>query len=52
MERLRCNACGQYFKATLPDDVVEDGGPSQKYGYSARTLMASYCQMWCMEIMQ
>ncbi|NMS31254.1 hypothetical protein HKB24_01285, partial [Vibrio parahaemolyticus] len=40
MERLRCNACGQYFTATLPDDVVEDGGPSQKYGYSARTLMA------------
>ncbi|MDF5089031.1 transposase, partial [Vibrio parahaemolyticus] len=30
----------QYFTATLPDDVVEDGGPSQKYGYSARTLMA------------
>ncbi|WP_447064944.1 IS66 family transposase [Vibrio alginolyticus] len=57
MERLRCNACGQYFKATLPDDVVEDGGPSQKYGYSARTLMAlhKFCAgapYYCQESMQ
>lgn len=40
MERLRCNACGQYFTAKLPDEVVEDGKPGQKYGYSARSLMA------------
>ncbi len=40
MERLRCNACGQYFTAKLPSEVVEDGEPGQKYGYSARSLMA------------
>lgn len=40
MERLRCNACGQYFTAKLPSKVVEDGEPGQKYGYSARSLMA------------
>ena len=40
MERLRCNACGQYFSADLPSEVVEDGKPGQKYGYSARSLMA------------
>lgn len=40
MERLRCNACGQYFTAKLPNDVINDGEPSQKYGYSARSLMA------------
>ncbi|WP_299018113.1 IS66 family transposase [uncultured Photobacterium sp.] len=40
MERLRCNACGQYFTAKLPSEVVEDGEPGQMYGYSARSLMA------------
>lgn len=40
MERLRCNACGQYFSAKLPDEVLKDGEPGQKYGYSARSLMA------------
>ncbi|EGU37797.1 transposase [Vibrio ichthyoenteri ATCC 700023] len=40
MERLRCNACGEYFTAKLPDKVIEDGEPGQKYGYSARSLMA------------
>lgn len=40
MERLRCNACGQYFTAQLPDEVIDDGEPDQKYGYSARSLMA------------
>lgn len=40
MERLRCNACGQYFTAQLPDEVINDGEPGQKYGYSARSLMA------------
>ena len=39
MERLRCNACGQYFSAELPTDVLEDGEPGQKYGYSARSIM-------------
>jgi len=40
MERLRCNACGQYFTADLPDEVKADGDSHQKYGYSARSIMA------------
>lgn len=39
-ERLRCNACGDFFTALLPDAVKIDGDEQQKYGYSARTLMA------------
>ena len=42
LERLRCNACGAYFTADLPDEVLSDGDSSQKYGYSARSLMAIY----------
>lgn len=40
MERLRCNACGQYFTAQVSDEVKADGDCHQKYGYSARALMA------------
>jgi len=39
-ERLRCNACNQFFTATLPIELMADGGNNQKYGYSARSLMA------------
>ena len=39
-ERLRCNACGVFITAQLPPEVQADGGPSQKYGYSARAMMA------------
>ena len=42
MERLRCNTCGAYFTAPLPEEVLKDGSETQKYGYSARTLMAIY----------
>ena len=42
MERLRCNTCGAYFTANLPDEVLSDGDSNQKYGYSARALMAIY----------
>ncbi|HEY5715022.1 MAG TPA: transposase [Psychromonas sp.] len=42
MERFRCNSCGAYFTAPLPDDVLSDGSAKQKYGYSARALMAIY----------
>ena len=42
LERLRCNTCGAYFTATLPEDVLTDGSSAQKYGYSARSLMAIY----------
>ena len=38
-ERGRCNACGEYFKAPLPEDVLADGGENQKYGYTARSFM-------------
>jgi transposase len=41
-ERVRCNTCGAYFTAPLPPEVLEDGTDTQKYGYSARTLMAIY----------
>ena len=40
MERLRCNTCGAYFTADLPDEVKADGKANQKYGYSARSIMA------------
>lgn len=42
MEKLRCNTCGAYFTALLPADVLNDGTDTQKYGYSARSLMAIY----------
>lgn len=41
-ERLRCNACGEYFTASLPKEVVDDGGKENMYGYSARAIMAIY----------
>lgn len=40
MERLRCNTCGTYFTTPLPKDVMDDGQANQKYGYSARSIMA------------
>lgn len=40
MERLRCNACGAYFTADVPSEITDDGEVYQKYGYSARALMA------------
>jgi transposase len=42
MERYRCNTCGAYFTADLPETVLADGAATQKYGYSARALMAIY----------
>lgn len=40
MEQLRCNLCGNLFTASLPEDVSKDGVRQQKYGYSARSIMA------------
>ena len=40
MERLRCNACSQYFTADLPSEVLDDGEPNQKYYHSAHSPMA------------
>tara|TARA_B110001454_G_scaffold209803_1_gene223677 strand:+ start:910 stop:2499 length:1590 start_codon:yes stop_codon:yes gene_type:complete len=42
LERWRCNTCGVYFTAPLPPEVLKDGNDTQKYGYSARSLMAIY----------
>jgi len=39
-ERLRCNGCQKVYTAPLPEEVLRDGGPTQQYGYSARSLMA------------
>lgn len=39
-ERLRCNGCGAFYTAPLPESVTADGTAEQKYGYSARSLMA------------
>jgi hypothetical protein len=40
LERLRCNACGQYFTAELSPEAQADGDVAQTYGYSARAMMA------------
>lgn len=40
IEQFRCNACQVVYKASLPEDVLADGGPDQQYAYSARALMA------------
>jgi len=40
MERLRCNACGAYFTAELSEEILADGTVTQKYGYSARAIIA------------
>jgi transposase len=42
LEKLRCNSCGQYFSASLPEEVKADGEPNQMFGYSARAIMAIY----------
>lgn len=39
-ERFRCNACQEVYQSSLPAHVLADGKADQKYGYSARTLMA------------
>ncbi len=40
LERLRCNACGAYFTARLSEVAAADGGVNQRYGYSARAILA------------
>lgn len=39
-EQLRCNGCLEVVSAALPEEVLADGHAEQKYGYSARSLMA------------
>ena len=40
MEKLRCNACQGYQTASPGAEVLADGDANQRYGYSARSLMA------------
>ena len=40
LEQLRCHLCGTLFTAELPPEVARDGNRYQKYGFSARTMMA------------
>ena len=39
-EQLRCGSCGEIFTAPLPAHVKADGRPGQKYGFTARALLA------------
>ena len=39
-EQLRCSGCQQIQRAPLPADVLADGAAGQKYGHSARSVMA------------
>lgn len=39
-DQLRCSSCGTIYTAPLPAHVKADGRPGQKYGYSARALLA------------
>ena len=39
-EQLRCSGCQQIQRAPLPDAVLADGAAGQKYGHSARSVMA------------
>ena len=39
-QQMRCNGCNEIFTADLPDDVKADGPSDQKYGYSARSVIA------------
>ena len=34
--------CEKVFTASLPKEVLDDGEASQKYGYTARSLMSIY----------
>lgn len=42
MSQLRCNACSCIKTASLPEEVLADGDASQKYGYSARSMMVLF----------
>lgn len=39
LEQVRCNTCGAYFTAELPEVHLQDGARGQQYGYSARAMM-------------
>lgn len=39
LERMRCNGCGAYYTAELPQQHRDDGAVNQYFGYSARALI-------------
>lgn len=39
-ERLKCDTCDLVMAAPLPEAVIRDGGETQRYGYTARAVMA------------
>ena len=41
-ERFKCNNCGSYITAELPEEVRDEGEPGQKYAHSARSLMSLF----------
>ncbi|NOY73407.1 MAG: hypothetical protein GXP14_13740 [Gammaproteobacteria bacterium] len=42
VERLKCDLCDDVLSANLPQEVLQDGGVDQQYGYSARSVMAIF----------
>jgi len=40
LEQLRCRMCERLFTAELPAEVLRDGARQQRYGCSARSIMA------------
>ena len=40
IERLECDLCDYVVTAEVPEEVTKDGEIGQKYGYSARSMMA------------
>ena len=39
-ERLACGSCGLVITAPLPEAITRDGGEGQRYGYTARAVIA------------
>ena len=39
IEQLRCNGCGEIFRAELPAEVTADGRSDQQFGFSAIAMM-------------
>lgn len=40
LDRLECDLCDYVVTAEMPKEVIKDGEVGQKYGYSARSMMA------------
>lgn len=40
IERIKCDLCGYVVTADIDEQITKDGDIGQKYGYSARSMMA------------